>query len=197
MLRECSQASRSKTAMTLHTTGRNLAALLAGAAMVQPASAVQYLTAEQVRAMFFPAATQFKDESFLLSESQRRAVAGSADVEVSGARIHLWEARDPGGLLGYLILDEVTGKHDRINYAVALSPAGEVRAVEIMEYRETYGDQIRQARWRSQFVGKSAADPIRLDRDIRNISGATLSCRHVTDGVRRLVAIFDQVIRKR
>lgn len=50
---------------------------------------------------------------------------------------------------------------------------------------------------RSQLVGKSAGDPIRFDRDIRNIRGATLSCRHGTDGVRHLVAIFDQVRRKR
>jgi Na+-translocating ferredoxin:NAD+ oxidoreductase RnfG subunit len=176
---------------------RSLATLMAGAAMVQPAVAVQYHTAAQVRAVLFPAATEFKDGSFLLSESQRHAVASSADVEVSGGRIHLWEARDASGLLGYLMTDEVTGKHDQINYALALSPEGEVRGVEIMEYRETYGDQIRQARWRAQFVGKGAADPIRLERDIRNISGATLSCRHVTDGVRRLVAIFHLAMGKR
>ena len=43
--------------------------------------------------------------------------------------------------------------------------------------------------WRNQFVHKSAADPLKLDQDIRNISGATLSSRHVTEGVRRLMAI--------
>jgi Na+-translocating ferredoxin:NAD+ oxidoreductase RnfG subunit len=176
---------------------RASAAALAGMALVQPAYAVQYHTVAQVRVLLFPAATGFRDASVLLSQAQRQAVAGSAGVEVSGARVHAWEARAGERVLGYLMLDEVTGKHDQIGYALALSPEGKIEAVEIMDYRETYGDQVRQPHWRAQFVGKGGADPLRLERDIRNISGATLSCSHVTDGVRRLVAVFDQVIRQR
>jgi FMN-binding protein len=42
-----------------------------------------------------------------------------------------------------------------------------------------------------QFVGKTASAPLKLDADIRNISGATLSSRHVTEGVRRLLATYE------
>jgi hypothetical protein len=31
---------------------------------------------------------------------------------------------------------------------------------------------------------------VRIGRDIQNISGATLSCEHVTDGIRRLLATY-------
>jgi len=33
-----------------------------------------------------------------------------------------------------------------------------------------------------------------LGRQIRNISGASLSCRHVTDGVRRLLSTYAIVL---
>ena len=36
---------------------------------------------------------------------------------------------------------------------------------------------------------------LKLDEDIQNISGATLSCRHLTDGVKRLLALYDLVLK--
>jgi Na+-transporting NADH:ubiquinone oxidoreductase subunit NqrC len=65
-----------------------------------------------------------------------------------------------------------------------------VKGIEILEYRESYGDQVRGAAWRAQFVGKKAGAPLRLGGEIKNISGATLSSKHVTDGVRRILATY-------
>ena len=36
-----------------------------------------------------------------------------------------------------------------------------------------------------------AADPIKLNQDIQNIGGATLSCKHLTDGVKRVAVLYD------
>ena len=59
-----------------------------------------------------------------------------------------------------------------------------------MDYRETYGSEVRNPLWRKQFVGKTLKDPFVLDKDIVNISGATLSSRHITDGVKKLLAFY-------
>ena len=83
------------------------------------------------------------------------------------------------------------GKQLFIRYAVAIGADDRVQRVDILEYRETHGFEVRNARWLAQFAGKGPADALQLDRDIRNISGATLSCRHVTQGVRRLLAIHN------
>jgi Na+-translocating ferredoxin:NAD+ oxidoreductase RnfG subunit len=82
-----------------------------------------------------------------------------------------------------------------ITYAVALTPDGAVKRVEVLEYRETYGGEIRNPAWRQQFVGKRFGSQLQLGKDIKNISGATLSSRHVTDGVRRLVATWQLLLR--
>jgi Na+-transporting NADH:ubiquinone oxidoreductase subunit NqrC len=88
----------------------------------------------------------------------------------------------------------VIGKHEFITYALALTPDGTIRGIEILDYRETYGGEIRNPNWRRQFVGKRSGSRLRLDEDIKNISGATLSSRHVTDGVRRLLAIYQLLL---
>jgi Na+-transporting NADH:ubiquinone oxidoreductase subunit NqrC len=64
-----------------------------------------------------------------------------------------------------------------------------------MDYRETYGYQIRNPAWRKQFVGKTYQSDLKLDKDIMNISGATLSCRHITDGVKRLLSFYELVLK--
>ena len=66
-----------------------------------------------------------------------------------------------------------------------------MKSIEILDYRETHGGEIRLAAWRRQFVGKTAQAPVKLDQDIKNISGATLSSKHITGGVKRLlVGVF-------
>jgi Na+-transporting NADH:ubiquinone oxidoreductase subunit NqrC len=66
-----------------------------------------------------------------------------------------------------------------------------VRRVEILTYRESYGGEIRNADWRKQFVGKNARSRLSLNGDIRNISGAKLSSRHVTEGIKRILATYE------
>ena len=95
----------------------------------------------------------------------------------------------------WFLVDEVLGKHEYITYALGLSASGAVKQIEILDYRETYGYEVREASWRQQFVGKTASAPLKLDADIRNISGATLSSRHVTEGVTRLLATYEVALR--
>jgi len=160
------------------------------------AHAVQYYSAEQVQKALFPAAAEFRAKPFLLTEAQRDAIAKKAGARVREVQVRLWEARDAqGALLGYLMIDEVTGKHEYITYALALSAQGQVAGLEIMDYRESYGGQIRDPRWRGQFVGKGSGDALQVDKDIKNISGATLSSVHVTDGIRRLLATFELAVK--
>jgi len=45
----------------------------------------------------------------------------------------------------------------------------------VLVYHETHGYQIREPQWRQVFNRKTLADPFKLDNDIPNISGATLS----------------------
>ncbi|MDE3162418.1 MAG: FMN-binding protein, partial [Acidobacteriota bacterium] len=71
-----------------------------------------------------------------------------------------------------------------------------VKGVEILEYREAYGGQIRDPEWQKQFLGKDASAKLQLGKSIRNISGATLSCKHITDGVERLLVTYELVLKQ-
>ncbi|MBD3815907.1 MAG: FMN-binding protein [Halothiobacillus sp.] len=157
--------------------------------MVPAVQANQYFTTEQAQKALFPSATLFAPTQVKLSKEQRSRIEELSDVRQRWKEQPVWRAEKDGVFQGWYIEDRVIGKHEFIRYAVALSPEGRVLGIEIMEYLETYGDQVRQADWRGQFLGRTAQSGFKLGEDIRNISGATLSCRNVTNGVKRLLAL--------
>jgi hypothetical protein len=128
-----------------------------------PAYAVQYLSVGEAQRLAFPSA------SFTPVQPDR-----------------VWKASS-GGIF---VVDHVVGKHLYIDYAVSIDPGGRIRRVDILQYRESYGGEVRSPSWLAQFVGKTSASALKVGSDIRNISGATLSSLHVTEGVKRILAAY-------
>ena len=147
--------------------------------------ATTYFSTEEAQQAIFPG-EKLTPAFFTLSDAQARKIEDTTDVNVRHKDIKAWKAS--GG--GWFFLDEVVGKHEFITYAVGLNPDGSVKQIEIVDYRESYGYEVRNPDWRRQFIGKTAAAPLKLEQDIHNISGATLSARHVTDGVKRVLATY-------
>ena len=95
----------------------------------------------------------------------------------------------------YVFVDEVVGKEDFITYAAGIDATGRLGTLEVLAYRESHGGEIRGAAWRHQFDGRHGLERLRVQADIKNIAGATLSCGHVTQGVRWLVALWEVTLR--
>jgi FMN-binding protein len=91
-------------------------------------------------------------------------------------------------LLGFAAVGNVLGKDQPITFLVAVDPADRLKDVDILVYREPYGGEVAYEPWRRQFRGKTASDSLRVGKEIRSISGATISVHAVTLGVRRLLA---------
>ena len=145
--------------------------------------AAQFITIEQAQRAAFPGATEFV------------AVDVSAAPGI-GPATQAWQARAGSRTLGYVFADRVVGKTREIDYSVAVGADGSIVSVEILEDRESVGGEVRLESWRKQFAGKRASDPVELNRDIQNISGATLSCRHVTEGVKRLLELHARLVKR-
>ena len=166
-----------------------LAALGVASLASTSAFAVDYLSTEQARRLMFPEADSFEASEVTLDANQLQTLSAGG-TPARSARWPVQVAKRGGSTLGYVVTDEVIGKFELISYAVGMNINGTVRQLEILSYRESHGQEIRLPAWRKQFVGKTNASPLRMGDDIANISGATLSCTHVTDGVRRIVAVL-------
>lgn len=154
-----------------------------------PAWANVYLSVEQAQQAVFPGEV-FRKLPVALTAAQRTILREATGVHEPFNEDGVWQVSD-GGLF---IVDRVVGKHELITYAVGINRDGSIKQIEVLEYRESYGSEIRNPDWRQQFVGKTAASPVKLNQDIANLTGATLSSKHVTDGVRRVLAVHAIVV---
>ncbi len=160
-----------------------------------PAFAVQYMSPEAAQKLLFPAASTFVAHPLRLDAAQKQTVEKAAGVRMRYTEQPVWQVMENGKPAGWFVLDEVYGKHEFITYAVAIDATGAVRGVEILDYRETHGGQVVNPKWRAQFDGKRYGAALKLDNDIQNISGATLSCKHIAEGVRRVLAIHEVALK--
>jgi hypothetical protein len=133
------------------------------AAVSNSVYATTYFTVEQVQQAMLRGAKLVR--AFItLTDAQRKSIEQRTSVKVPNAELRLWTVLDSG----FLIVDEVVGKHEFITYALGLSSDGSMKRIEIMNYRESYGYEVHNAQWRVQFVGKTTQASLKFGQDIKN-----------------------------
>lgn len=166
------------------------------AAMISSAYATENLTIDQAQKIFFDQAIRFEENVLNLSSDQIDLIKEISGVRQRNKEQKFWRAFSKDKFLGWVLIDDVIGKHENITYATGVSTEGIVLGVEILTYRETHGHEVKRKDWRDKLKGKKLLDPFKLDVDIPNISGATLSSRNLIDGVKRMLAIHKIVLSK-
>ena len=172
--------------------GLALFGLLAGRAAPARAEAV-YATPQSVLASFFPKSERVTYRTLALDVRGKARLAHRLGYTPSRDSYTIFVALTQGKVDGYAVIDDELGLHQPITFATRLTSKGVVDRVEIMVYREPRGDEVRDPRFRKQFEGKSAADPLRIDRDIDAVSGATVSSASLATGVRRAAILVKEL----
>jgi len=167
-------------------------ALVSSALFARDSYGETFLTREQALRVAFPRSASIEKKLVLPTPEQRAALEQRIGASNVPRVFTFWIGRDEHGRAdGCAVIDDVLGKSEPITYMLVVEPDRRVRAIEILAYRESRGGEVRQPSWRAQFAGKSATSPLEVGRDIRNVAGATISCRAVTDGVRHQLALLE------
>ena len=93
---------------------------------------------------------------------------------------------------GYAVVQNTIGKHKPMTYMVGVDGQGSISDIELLIFREARGSEVRQKRFNSQYEGKTVLDPVRINKDIINISGATMSVRSMSAGIKRVLVLVDE-----
>lgn len=97
-----------------------------------------------------------------------------------------YQLLDNSELKGYMYLDKGKSKFDTFDYMVLFNPDLSIMTSKVLLYREDYGGEITSKRWLKQFDDKANGEEMGLGNDIQVISGATISCRSITAGIKNL-----------
>jgi Na+-translocating ferredoxin:NAD+ oxidoreductase RnfG subunit len=152
------------------------------------------LSLQDVQRLMFSSSAVFQLVPAPQVTAASKWISADPAVTLAAARFQVWRITDNSVAsaqpAGWLVTDSVIGKFEKIDYAVALSPAGAVLRVEVMKYRESHGHEVMAREWLAQFDGAVAASVLKVGKDIDGITGATLSCVHMTEGVRRVTRLI-------
>ena len=155
-----------------------------------------YLTPEDAAKLMFPKSDRIRKEILTLQPEQKTLIQDLIGWKFPETSFECFIGETNGKIDGWALIQNTIGKHKPMTYLVGVDPQGEVINVEVLVYRESRGSEVRKKRFNYQYEGKTVHDPIRINRDIINISGATMSVRSMSAGVKRALVTVDQLYLK-
>ena len=171
---------------------KSLLMLVGIVGVASAAGADTLLTEQQALKILFPKSASVDAQAKSLTPAQRDNLQKKTGLHFPENEYRCVVSQGKQGPDGYAVIMNEIGKHEFITFIVSVNPKGEVRDVAVMEYRETRGGEVQEKRFLQQFHGKKLSDPIAVDRDIMNYTGATLSSHAIATGVKKALVLVQE-----
>jgi Na+-translocating ferredoxin:NAD+ oxidoreductase RnfG subunit len=168
--------------------------LVLGASPACRTRATDYTTPQALLSAQFHASERVTFHKFHLDPPQRAQAEARLGRALPKTDYTFFVALSHGQPDGYALFDDQLGQHEPISFATFFDTAGQVTRVEVVAYREPFGDGVRAERFRKQFVGRSAKSQFRLGTEIDAIAGATISSRSLCIGVARAAVLLEAAL---
>ena len=154
---------------------------------------VVYLTEDQSLQLILPKSNGIHAEERQLTPEQKSCIEKRIGWKFPETSFLFFVGKTDENVDGYASIQNTIGKYKPMTYMVGVTPSGKVSQVEMLVYRESRGAEIRKPRFMYQYKGKDSDDPIRINRDIINITGATMSVRSASAGVKRALVLTEEL----
>jgi hypothetical protein len=151
-----------------------------------------FMTEEDAVKIMFPKSERIRKVVIRLSQEKKNAIEQRIGWKFpeESFEVHIGETGDK--IDGYAMVHNTIGKHKHMTYMVGVDSSGACTDVELLVFREAKGSEVGRKRFNAQYEGKTVSDPIRINKDIINISGATMSVRSISAGVKRVLVLIDE-----
>jgi Na+-translocating ferredoxin:NAD+ oxidoreductase RnfG subunit len=151
-----------------------------------------YLTEEEALKLMFPKSEHIKKDLLKVPTDKKVVVEERIGWKFPENDFDVYIGQTGAQIDGYALVQNTIGKHKPMTYMVGVDNTGHVLNVELLIFREARGSEVRTKRFNVQYEGKTVSDPVRLNKDIINISGATMSVRSMTAGIKRVLVLVDE-----
>jgi Na+-translocating ferredoxin:NAD+ oxidoreductase RnfG subunit len=151
-----------------------------------------FMTEEEAVKIMLAKSERIRKDVLRLSQDQKEIIEQRIGWKFPEDSFEVYIGETGTQVDGYALIQNTIGKHKPMTYMVGVDAQGRVSNVELLVFREARGSEVRTKRFNVQYEGKTVADPVRLNKDIINISGATMSVRSFSAGVKRVLVLVDE-----
>lgn len=167
--------------------------------------AITLLTKEQALKEMFPDSDKIETQNRVLTAAEISAVKarlggklihfqkGSASKEVEETtKYDFYFGIKDNQKASVAVIEEQPGKWGPVEFIILLDPnTAKVKNLAVMSYQEKRGRPIARKNFLDQFVGKGSEDALAVRKDIRAISGATISSDCACFAVKKVIALYE------
>ena len=157
-------------------------------------SAKVFVSQNQALREAFPDATRIERETKVLIGGEYERIKSLTKEDRPAKVVVIHAAYRDDVLLGYGHVDVHNVRTKPEAFLVVMTPDGVVRSVRVLAFHEPL-DYLPTDRWYGQFAGKTHGDLLRVGGDIHGVVGATLSTQAAADGVRRMLAYYEVLLK--
>ncbi len=151
-----------------------------------------FLSEEEAVKLMFPKSEHIRKELLTVPQDKKTLIESRIGWKFPEESFEVYIGETGTHIDGYALVQNTIGKHKHMTYMVGVDAHGLVSNVELLVFREARGSEVRTKRFNVQYEGKSVLDPVRINKDIINISGATMSVRSMTAGIKRVLVLVDE-----
>jgi Na+-translocating ferredoxin:NAD+ oxidoreductase RnfG subunit len=151
-----------------------------------------FMTEEAAVKIILPKSERVRKEIIRLSQEKKSLIEHRIGWKFPEEVFEVYVGETADKIDGYAMVHNTIGKHKHMTYIVGVDAKGACSDVELLVFREAKGSEVRRKRFNAQYEGKTVSDPIRINKDIINISGATMSVRSISAGVKRVLILVDE-----
>jgi FAD:protein FMN transferase len=151
-----------------------------------------FLTKEAALMKVFPDCDEVVYDEIVLTDEEKNRIQDRLKRKVFENSFITYLGINSGKVAGYALITEEIGKFHPYTFIVSVNPKGKIMDIAVLVYRESRGSEVAHKRFLYQFKGKSLNNPIRINKDIINITGATMSVVTMCAGVKKVLAIIDE-----
>jgi hypothetical protein len=151
-----------------------------------------FMNEEEAVKLMLPKSQRIRRELIRLTQEKKELIEERIGWKFPEESFEVYIGETGDKVDGYAMLHNTIGKHRHMTYMVGVDGEGHCTNVELLVFREAKGSEVGKKRFNSQYEGKTVSDPIRINKDIINISGATMSVRSISAGVKRVLVLVDE-----
>jgi hypothetical protein len=152
----------------------------------------EFMTEEEALKAVMPKSQRVRKELLRLTAEKKELIEQRIGWKFPEDSFELYIGQTGDKIDGYAMVHHTIGKYKPMTYMVGVDAKGICTDVELLVFRDAKGSEVRTKRFNSQYDGKTVTDPIRINKDIINISGATMSVRSMSAGVKRVLVLVDE-----
>ena len=160
---------------------------------VTPGFAEIFYSKNEAMELAFGKGAQVELLSLFPDENQVAKIQQDARVKLDSGLFTFYVGKDQGNILGYAAIETITVRTKPETLMIVLTAQGELRNVYTLAFHEPPEYQPPE-RWFEQLYKRPLAE-MDFNKGVDGISGATLSTRAAINSIRKVMAIYQVMVK--